>query len=246
MSAECRVNDHSVALVVSQGLRDLLYFPYGESIAPNLSPESTYALPERVLADEQIDLPLDSEGVQLQLREAVELGCKKLIVVLMHSLRYPQHEQAVASFAEKFGFEQIILSHQCKDASTLLERLRVSCSSLIAGADHKNPISTHNVNPSFILQASVSQAELVDLMGTDPELLERTWPLMIHKLNKAREWEYQIRCLHTMVVTTPEEDVLRYRLLRSSGRLEALCAGTRFEFLPGDILCIYRPFEPTL
>ncbi|MCY0964472.1 hydantoinase B/oxoprolinase family protein [Parathalassolituus penaei] len=119
-----------VALLISHGLRDQLQIGYQtrpdifalqiEQCAPLY--DLVLEVPERVLADGTVDMPLDREAVCLQLQEARAAGFTAIAVALMHSWRYPQHEKQIGELARQFGFERISLSHEVSPLIKLVPR----------------------------------------------------------------------------------------------------------------------------
>ena len=109
-----------VGLVTSEGFADLL--DIGDQSRPDLfaleiekrAPlySCSAAIKERVLADGRIDQPIDDENVRTVLAKMKSNGVNSVAVCLMHSFRYPKHEQRVGAIAAEVGFEEIRLSHQ--------------------------------------------------------------------------------------------------------------------------------------
>ncbi|GAA6037141.1 hypothetical protein JCM8097_008756 [Rhodosporidiobolus ruineniae] len=58
----------------------------------------------------QILKKVDEKEVEKGLKKLYEEGYRSLAVVLMHSFTYPEHEQQIASIAERLGFDFISLS----------------------------------------------------------------------------------------------------------------------------------------
>ena len=109
-----------VGLVTSDGFSDLL--DIGDQSRPDLFALAiekraplyfcSAAIKERVLADGTIDMPIDEGNVRTVLARMKSDGVNSIAVCLMHSFRYPEHEQQVGEIAAKIGFEEIRLSHQ--------------------------------------------------------------------------------------------------------------------------------------
>jgi len=74
-------------------------------------------VPERVLADGEVQTALDEDETRRRLTTAYEEGYRSIAVVLMHGYRYPDHERRVAHIAVELGFTQISVSH---DVSALM------------------------------------------------------------------------------------------------------------------------------
>ena len=106
-------------LLATRGFRDMLELGYqhrAKIFARNIiKPELLYArvaeIDERVLADGTVEVPLDAAQVRSVLAAARAEKIGAVAIVLMHSFRYPAHEQAVAKLAREAGFKQISVSH---------------------------------------------------------------------------------------------------------------------------------------
>ena len=106
-------------LLATRGFRDMLELGYqhrAKIFARNIiKPELLYArvaeIDERVLADGTVEVPLDAAQVRSVLAAARAEKIDAVAIVLMHSFRYPAHEQAVAKLAREAGFKQISVSH---------------------------------------------------------------------------------------------------------------------------------------
>jgi 5-oxoprolinase (ATP-hydrolysing) len=67
--------------------------------------------------------PLQLDGALAeQLRQARAEGLRSVAVALLHSYRQPRHEQQLGAWLERFGFEQIALSHQVSPLPRLVPR----------------------------------------------------------------------------------------------------------------------------
>ncbi len=106
-------------LLTTRGFRDMLELGYQHRpkiFARNIiKPELLYArvaeIDERVLADGVVEKPLDEAEVVRVLADARAAGLDAVAIALMHSYRYPAHEQRVAALAKAAGFKQISVSH---------------------------------------------------------------------------------------------------------------------------------------
>lgn len=120
----------AVALLISHGLRDQLQIGYQtrpDIFALHIEQPSplygcVYEVAERVAADGTVVLPLDLQGVALQLQEARAAGYQAVAVVLMHAWRFPRHEQQIGELARVMGFRQISLSHKVSPLIKLVPR----------------------------------------------------------------------------------------------------------------------------
>ena len=106
-------------LLATRGFRDMLELGYqhrSKIFARNIiKPELLYArvaeIDERVLADGTVEVPLDEVQVRGVLAAARAEKIDAVAIVLMHSFRYPAHEQAIAKLAREAGFKQRSVSH---------------------------------------------------------------------------------------------------------------------------------------
>lgn len=108
------------ALLITKGLRDQLEIGY--QARPDIfamkieKPENLYSqvveVSERVLADGTVEVALDLEAAKRDLLAVRQSGIDAIAIVLMHSYRYPEHEQRLANAAREIGFSQISVSHE--------------------------------------------------------------------------------------------------------------------------------------
>ncbi|MGW4393427.1 hydantoinase B/oxoprolinase family protein [Streptomyces sp. NPDC004685] len=118
------------ALVVTRGFRDALRIAYQNR--PRIFArriELPELLHERVIeADERVDAhggvltPLDTDALEVSLRQAYEDGIRALAVVCMHSHLYPDHERRIGALAARIGFPQISLSSEVSPLMKLVPR----------------------------------------------------------------------------------------------------------------------------
>jgi len=119
-----------VALVVTQGFRDMLRIGY--QARPELFARRI-VLPDRlescmIEADERVDAqgevlrPLDEDRLRADLQAAYDSGLRAIAIVLMHGYRYPAHEQAAARIASEIGFTQVSVSHQVSPLMKIVSR----------------------------------------------------------------------------------------------------------------------------
>ncbi len=109
-----------VALVVTEGFRDLLRIGYQNRPRifdrriqlPDRLEERVIEARERIDAEGAVLTPLDLERVRAELQDAFDAGVRAVAIVLMHGYRYTQHEAAIAKAAEEIGFTQVSVSHQ--------------------------------------------------------------------------------------------------------------------------------------
>ncbi len=118
------------ALVVTAGLRDALRI--GTQQRPDLFaldirlPEMLYTevleAEERVGADGDIVVPLDTERLEADLRRVLERGVASVAIVFVHGYRYPEHERRAGEIARALGFRQVSLSHETSPLIKLVPR----------------------------------------------------------------------------------------------------------------------------
>uniref|UniRef100_T1J869 5-oxoprolinase n=1 Tax=Strigamia maritima TaxID=126957 RepID=T1J869_STRMM len=145
-----------IALVITKGLRDLLYI--GNQARPRIfdieivCPEVLYSdiieVEERVILEnhkcclkkEHLQISTGSTGERVviaaelnknKLREDLarvyNKGIKSLAVVLMHSYTFRDHELVVGSIAQSMGFTHISLSHQVMPMVRIVPRGFTAC-----------------------------------------------------------------------------------------------------------------------
>lgn len=117
-------------LLITKGFRDLLRIGYQNRPAlfdlhirrPELLYSAVIEIEERVSADGTVILPPDMDSVRDALRDARDRGFRAVAVALMHSYRYPDHEQRIGDVARQAGFDQVTLSHQASPLIKLVSR----------------------------------------------------------------------------------------------------------------------------
>ena len=106
------------ALVITRGFADALRIGYQnrpdlfalQVRLPEMLYEQVIEVDERVGASGEVLQTLDLNGARQGLRQAWEAGIRSVAIVLMHSYRYPDHEQQVAGMAREIGFPQVSVS----------------------------------------------------------------------------------------------------------------------------------------
>ena len=118
-------------LLINRGFADALRI--GDQSRPDLfaleilRPEGFY---EQVL---EVDGRLAADGTEIEplrldaalerrLRQARAAGLTSCAVVLLHGYRHPRHEQQLAAWLERFGFETVALSHKVSPLQKLVPR----------------------------------------------------------------------------------------------------------------------------
>ena len=119
-----------VALVVTQGFRDLLRIGYQNRprifdrriVLPDRLEERVIEARERIDAEGAVLTPLDADAVRAELQDAFDGGVRAVAIVLMHGYRYTQHEEAIAGIAEAIGFTQVSASHRVSPLMKIVSR----------------------------------------------------------------------------------------------------------------------------
>ncbi|MFP4298724.1 MAG: hydantoinase B/oxoprolinase family protein, partial [Spirulinaceae cyanobacterium] len=109
-----------VVLVVTQGFRDGLRIGYQnrpeifarEILLPEMLYEDVIEVQERYSAQGEELKPVDLDSVRTDLENAYNAGIRSCAIALLHSYRYPHHEQQIVDLARDIGFTQISASHQ--------------------------------------------------------------------------------------------------------------------------------------
>jgi len=77
---------------------------------------------ERLNAQGDTLIELDIEKTSADLQNTYDEGLRSIAIVLMHSYRYPQHEQQLYEIAKTIGFTQISVSHKISPLMKLVSR----------------------------------------------------------------------------------------------------------------------------
>ncbi|MGH3924759.1 MAG: hydantoinase/oxoprolinase N-terminal domain-containing protein, partial [Pseudonocardiaceae bacterium] len=118
------------ALVITKGFGDALAIGYQNRPRifdrhiqlPDALYERVIEVDERIAADGTVLRPPDLDRLAHDLEQASDEGSTALAVVGMHSHRYPAHEQAIGTLAERLGFGQISLSSEVSPLMKLVPR----------------------------------------------------------------------------------------------------------------------------
>ena len=113
-----RQGDRTV-LVVTAGFRDALRIGYQnrpdifarEIIRPETVYDRVLEVNERLSAEGESLIDLDTTDLIPQLQRAYDDGIRSCAIVLMHAYRYPEREQMIAAIAQDIGFTQVSASH---------------------------------------------------------------------------------------------------------------------------------------
>ncbi|MDY7097793.1 MAG: hydantoinase B/oxoprolinase family protein [Pseudomonadota bacterium] len=119
-----------VLLAVTQGLRDVIEIGHQarpKTFALNIEkPAMLYAdvieIEERVLADGTCETAINLDTAAEALQAAYDNGLRAIAIALMHSYKFPAHEQALAKLAGKIGFTQVSASHDVSPLSKIVPR----------------------------------------------------------------------------------------------------------------------------
>ena len=114
-----RKGDRTV-LVVTAGFRDALRIGYQnrpdifalQIVRPETVYECVLEVRERLSAEGESLVDLDTTDLIPQLQQAYDDGIRSCAIVLMHAYRHPERERAIAEIASKIGFSQISTSHE--------------------------------------------------------------------------------------------------------------------------------------
>ncbi|RAQ45183.1 5-oxoprolinase, partial [Arthrospira sp. O9.13F] len=117
-------------LIITKGFKDALRIGYQnrpdifaqEIILPSLLYERVIEAEERYSAQGEELQPLQLEPLKIALKKAYQDGIRSCAIALMHSYRYPKHEQQIAEIAAEIGFTQISASHQISPLMKLISR----------------------------------------------------------------------------------------------------------------------------
>ena len=117
-------------LLITRGLRDQLRIAYQarpdifakEIVLPEQLYERVAEVPERLMADGSVELPLDLDAVRPALEQAKADGIGAVAIVLMHAWQNPVHEAALAELVRSFGFAQVSVSHEVSPLIKLVGR----------------------------------------------------------------------------------------------------------------------------
>lgn len=124
-----RKGDHTL-LIITKGFKDALRIGYQnrpqifarQIILPEMLYEQVIEVEERYTAQGDELKPVNLELLKPQLEQAYQTGIRSCAIVLMHSYRYPQHEEQILALAQEIGFIQISVSHQVSPLMKLVSR----------------------------------------------------------------------------------------------------------------------------
>ncbi|MEM8777439.1 MAG: hydantoinase/oxoprolinase family protein, partial [Cyanobacteria bacterium P01_G01_bin.49] len=124
-----RKGDRTV-LLITKGFKDALKIGYQnrpnifarQIILPSMLYESVIEVEERYDTNGNELTTVNLDQVKEDLQAVYKQGVRSCAIVLMHSYRYPKHENQVANLAQKVGFTQVSVSHQVSPLIKLISR----------------------------------------------------------------------------------------------------------------------------
>jgi 5-oxoprolinase (ATP-hydrolysing) len=124
-----RKGDRTV-LLITKGFRDALRIGYQHRpnifarhiVLPEMLYEQVIEIEERYSAHGEVLISLNEDLAIRELQKAYDLGIRACAIALMHSYRYPQHEQKLAELAQQIGFTQISISHKISSLIKFVSR----------------------------------------------------------------------------------------------------------------------------
>ncbi len=117
-------------LLITKGMRDLLRIGYQNRPRlfdlnielPELLYEDAVEIEERIGADGEVIATLDTASARDALSRAFDAGYRSVAIALMHSYRFPAHEQTLGQMAAEVGFTQVSLSHEASPLIKIVSR----------------------------------------------------------------------------------------------------------------------------
>ena len=117
-------------LLITQGMRDLLRIGYQNRPRlfdlnielPELLYDDVIEIEERIGADGETITALDTTHAREALSRAYGKGYRSVAIALMHSYRFPDHEQKLGQMAKQSGFTQVSLSHESSPLIKIVSR----------------------------------------------------------------------------------------------------------------------------
>jgi len=110
----------ATVLMVTEGFRDALAIGYQDRpdifalriVKPAPLYASVVEVRERISADGEILIPLETDQLRRDLCRAFDEGLRSVAICLLHGFRHSEHEQRVATIATDVGFTQVSVSHE--------------------------------------------------------------------------------------------------------------------------------------
>jgi 5-oxoprolinase (ATP-hydrolysing) len=124
-----RKGDRTV-LLITKGFGDALRIGYQHRpnifarhiVLPEMLYEQVIEVEERYSAHGEVLIPLNKNQVLPELQKAYESGIRACAIALMHSYRYPDHEQRLSELAHQLGFTQVSVSHEVSSLIKFISR----------------------------------------------------------------------------------------------------------------------------
>ena len=124
-----RKGDRTV-LLITKGFRDSLRIGYQNRpnifarhiILPEMLYEQAIEVEERYSAHGEVLIPLNEDLALRELQKVYDMGIRACAIALMHSYRYPHHEQRLAELAKQIGFTQVSVSHKISPLIKFISR----------------------------------------------------------------------------------------------------------------------------
>ena len=91
-------------------------------VLPELLYERVIEVEERLSADGEVLVPVDTEAARLAMFEAYKDGIRSVAIAFMHGYRNPVHEHRIAELAREIGFTQVSISSQASPLMKLISR----------------------------------------------------------------------------------------------------------------------------
>ena len=109
-----------VGLLITQGCHDLLRIAYQNRpdlfalniVLPEMLYECVQEVTERLSVKGEVLQALDLDQAKEALTRIYDQGIRSVAIVLLHSYRYPEHEQQLKVMAESMGFEDVSISSE--------------------------------------------------------------------------------------------------------------------------------------
>lgn len=119
-----------VVLLITKGFKDALRIGYQNRpnifarhiVLPTMLYEQVIEIDERYDAHGNELISINIEQAKNNLQTVYNTGIRSCAIVLIHSDRYPKHEQQIAQIAQQIGFTQISVSHQVSPLMKLVSR----------------------------------------------------------------------------------------------------------------------------
>ena len=118
------------ALLITKGFGDMLEIGYQarpdifakEIIKPELLYETVIEVEERVRADGEVEIPVNTDALLPELEKLKEAGIDSIAIAFIHAWKYPEHERKVADLVREIGFRQLSVSHEVSPLVKLIGR----------------------------------------------------------------------------------------------------------------------------